>query len=124
VTSGDIAQRILGLEITGSHAGWEKLARDLVREVEIRDRKLDELRAALQGRERAPWGEDVKKKSMKMPTQKEMLEKYKRVLVSIAEPIGIKEDARDYRSIALRMQSSAKLVLAEKCPCCGQVVNP
>jgi len=61
---------------------------------------------------------------MKMPTQKEMLEKYKRVLVSIAEPIGIKEDARDYRSIALRMQSSAKLVLAEKCPCCGQVVNP
>jgi len=51
VTSGDIAQRILGLEITGSAAGWEKLARDLAREVEIRDRKLDELRAALQGRQ-------------------------------------------------------------------------
>ena len=52
--------------------------------------------------------------------QKDKLEKYKKALEKISETISIKENIRDYRSIALNFQHTAREALAEKCKTCGK----
>lgn len=59
----------------------------------------------------------MKKVRAKKPTK---LQRYKKALEQIAEPIGMRESIRDYSAITNRLQALAREALAEKCPTCGK----